>query len=649
MKFVQLRELWWKLRRKAWTRRAFFLIFDVTALSISMALSFGLRFDGNPSELSQYFSISAIILLAVLLFKLPIFYLFKLYDISLSFASIRDAIYIAIANLVASMSLYSGYEFISRTTHFPVLPRSVAIIDFLLSLIFVALIRFSKRTASFALKSLFSYRNGKRLRKLLVVGAGNAGEQLIRSLIKEKEKFKIVGVLDDNPSKWGTYLHGIKVYGGRKLIPYLVDKFDVDSVIIAIPSASSADVKEFIKLSRSSGVKDIKILPSISELVNGTVSVKDLRDISLDDLLGRAQVKIEFDKVSDFIKGRTILVTGSSGSIGQELCRQIAKFHPHKLLLFEIDETRLFDTHRELVTRYPNVEFKPVLGDVRDRNKVSYVFERYQPDIVFHAAAYKHVPMMEAFPEEAVKTNIIGTYNVGLAAVQYGTDKFVFISTDKAVNPTSVMGATKRVGEMIALSFNNISNTKFIAVRFGNVLGSRGSVIPIFREQIMRGGPVTVTHPEMRRYFMTIPEAVLLVLQASAMGDGGEVFVLDMGEPIKIVDIARELISLMGYEPDKDIPIVFTGIRPGEKLFEELLTAEEGTYATHHEKIFRARLSRMVDMETLSDYIEEMEQLSAEMNRKTIVLKLKEMVPTYNPNSSLYAEWVNSEAKVSEG
>lgn len=639
MKLLELKNKFknvlWSIRRKRWARRVFFFVLDVFALTFAILAAFYLRFDGSPSEMQDYIEASGIILSFVLATKIPIFCVFRLYDISWSFASVRDAIYIAFANFVASMTFYSGYEFVTRGSILPAIPRSVAIIDMLLSFLFISVIRFSKRAVSYALRS-FQNGNGNSSKKknLLIIGAGNAGEQLIRSLLKNGSRFRIVGIIDDNPSKWGTYLHGIKVYGGRDKIPQILSDFDVDSVIIAIPSASGTDVKEFVKMSRNAGIKDIRILPAIAELVDGTVSIKDVRSVSLDDLLGRAQVQIELDEVASFLKGKTVMVTGSSGSIGEELCRQIAKFDPRQIILFEIDETRLFDTQRKLQYVFPDVDFVPVLGDVRDKNKVFCSVRTYSPQIIFHAAAYKHVPMMEAFPEEAVKTNIIGTYNVGRAAVKYGVEKFVFISTDKAVNPTSVMGATKRVGEMIILALNQLNVTKFVAVRFGNVLGSRGSVIPIFKEQIERGGPVTVTHPEMRRYFMTIPEAVLLVIQAGAMGEGGEVFVLDMGEPIRIVDIAKELITLMGYEADKDIPIVFTGIRPGEKLFEELLTAEEGTEATRHEKVFKARLTERLQPTQLFRYVDALSGLAYTVKRREIVKFLKAIVPSYRPYGS---------------
>ena len=631
----EIMELLWHIRRYPWSRHIFFLVTDVISLLLSIYLAFLLRFEDDPASLSTYIQILAIIYMTAVVTKLPIYWMFRLYNISWSFASIGDALQIAVANVFATMAFYTGYDFIAtRSFMLTSIPRSVFVIDFLLSLALIGLARFSKRLGTYTFRSFQAFRqNGNGNHKnILIIGAGNAGEQLVRSLIKDGKNFRVVGIIDDNPSKWNTLLHGVRIIGGRDIIKEAIEDLDVDSVIIAIPSASGKDVREFVNLSREAGVTDIKILPSIAELVNGTVNIRDIRDISVADLLGREQISIEMDMVNKFLKGKVVLVTGASGSIGEELCRQVARFEPSKVILFEVDETRLFDTHRELQYRFPNVEFVPVLADVRDREKTMAVFMEHKPDVVFHAAAYKHVPMIEAFPEEGVKTNIIGTYNVGMAAINSGVEKFVFISTDKAVNPTSAMGASKRIGEMIILALNEMGDTKFIAVRFGNVLGSRGSVVPIFKEQIQHGGPVTVTHPDMKRYFMTIPEAVLLVLQASAMGEGGEVFVLDMGEPVKIVDIAREMITLMGYKPDVDIPIVFTGVRPGEKLFEELLTAEEGTEATKHHKIFKARLNHKMSNEELMEKVFRLHELANGIRRDEIIYHMMEIIPSYRPN-----------------
>jgi FlaA1/EpsC-like NDP-sugar epimerase len=437
-----------------------------------------------------------------------------------------------------------------------------------------------------------------------------------------------VGLIDDNPQKKNTLIHGIRVLGGRKDIPKLAKSLDVKEIIIATPSATSKEIRGIMDYVRKADLKDVKVLPGISDLINGKVTLKDIRDISIEDLLGREPVHIDMGEVSSYIRNKSILVTGAGGSIGSELCRQITRFDPAKLIMLDMGETELFNIDMEIREADPELDLISIVGDIRDDKKVKSVFKEHRIETIFHAAAYKHVPLMEANPREAILNNIYGTKVLAQRSAKSGVKRFIFISTDKAVNPTSVMGATKRVAENLILGLS-ADTVAFISVRFGNVLGSRGSVVPIFQEQIKKGGPVTITDYEMKRYFMTIPEAAQLVMQAGAMGNGGDVFILDMGDPVSIYHVAEELIRLSGLEPDKDIPIVISGRRPGEKLFEELLTAEEGTTATIHEKIYSARITGKMDREHL-EKIDSLISLAREdKNSEQALSLLKELVPTY--------------------
>jgi FlaA1/EpsC-like NDP-sugar epimerase len=465
--------------------------------------------------------------------------------------------------------------------------------------------------------------------RTLIVGAGDAGEQILRSIISSsKTLYNPIGFVDDNPIKKGVLIHGLKVLGKILDIPEVVLRNNVKQLIIALPSAGKTTIRKAVELGRKAGLTKIKIAPPLSEIIDGMVSFKNLKDVQVEDLLGRAEINLDTKQIESFINNKAVLITGAAGSIGSELSRQTAKFNPNLLLLLDQDETGIFNISNELENNFPDLKIQPIIADIRDKKKLNDVFGKFQPKIVFHAAAYKHVPLMEENPDEAVKNNIFGTENLAKVSLEYGIDKFIFISTDKAVNPTSVMGATKRVSEMICQAYNSKNNTKFISVRFGNVLNSRGSVIPIFREQIKRGGPVEVTHRDMKRYFMLTSEACLLVMQAGVMGQGGEVFVLDMGKPVKIWDLAKDMIRLSGSEPDKDIAIVFTGTRPGEKLFEEMLTAEEGIIATQNQKIFIAKLSD-VKIEDLVKKLEDVKNLIDQEKKQKIIDSLKEIVPHY--------------------
>ena len=491
--------------------------------------------------------------------------------------------------------------------------------------IFCGGIRISKR-AYFHVTG--SARMSKR-EKTLIIGAGDAGEQILRSIISSKiSPYYPIGFIDDSSMKQGINIHGYKVLGKISDIPKIITNYQVKELIVALPSAGNATVKKAIELGRKAGLKKIKIAPSLSEVIDGRVSFKNLKDVDVEDLLGREEVNLNTKQIENFIKNKVILITGAAGSIGSELSRQTAKFSPSLLLLLDQDETGIFNISKELENNFSGLKIQSIITDIRDKEKINEIFKRFQPKIVFHAAAYKHVPLMEENPDEAVKNNIFGTENLIKISLDNNVEKFIFISTDKAVNPTSVMGATKRVCEMICQAYNQKNHTKFVSVRFGNVLNSRGSVIPIFREQIKRGGPVEVTHRDMKRYFMLTSEACLLVMQSGAMGQGGEVFVLDMGKPVKIWDLAKEMIRLSGFEPDKDIAIVFTGIRPGEKLFEEILTAEEGTITTQNQKIFMAKLS-IIKLEDLEKQLENIKNLMNKQEEVKIINALKDIVPHY--------------------
>jgi FlaA1/EpsC-like NDP-sugar epimerase len=509
----------------------------------------------------------------------------------------------------------------------------VLLVDYVFTFGLIGSLRISKRAAKEYLNKAGRLSQGKM--KILIIGAGSAGEQIGREMLNSKKsKYFPIGFIDDDPAKRGLSIHGIKVLGTRKELPRIIKDGYIDEVLVAIPSSNSKDIRQIVEIIRNSkeAIK-IKILPGIMDLVDGNITLSDIQEIQVEDLLGREPVEIDYSAIRGFINGKCTLITGAGGSIGGELSRTVLQFEPEKLILLDIDETELYYLMNRI--KSVSIETIPVIGDIRDRIKMEAVFERYRPQVIFHAAAYKHVPILEYYPEEAVKTNIIGTRLLGELAIKYKVERFVNISTDKAINPTSVMGATKRISEEMLKALNGKNGTKFISVRFGNVVGSRGSVIPVFKEQIRKGGPVTVTHPEMKRYFMVTSEAVLIVLEAAATGQGGEAYVLDMGEPIKIVDLAREMIKLSGHEPDVDIAIVYTGLRPGEKLFEEILGAEEGSEATEHAKIYRIRDSQPRDEKALWVAVDKLNELcAANCPREWIINHLREIVPTYKPNDS---------------
>ena len=523
-------------------------------------------------------------------FKLFCFAAFRVYGSSWSYFGMYEMWNIVKA-LIVSFFVLAGLTLLFRDyTFFYRLPRSILFIDFFCTLFLTSALRISKRFYFHVLHGKVDFENSK---STLVIGAGNAGEQIVRDMKRNHHSsYWPVGFIDDDPRKKNINIHGVKVYGGREKLSHFVEHLGVEAIILAIPSASPKELREILEYVHESGVSETKILPGLNEILQGTVSLADLKEIRIEDILGREQAVVDQKQILQSLAHKRVMITGAGGSIGSELLRQVINYNPERVVALDIDETELFYMEQELKDLAEGVRVCPVVADVRDGDKMRWVFENHRPHVVFHAAAYKHVPIMEEYPEEAIKTNIFGTIVVAELAVDFGVDRFVMVSTDKAVRPTNVMGATKRVAEKIVNVLNEKGVTSFVSVRFGNVVGSRGSVIPIFQEQIRKGGPVTVTHAEMTRYFMSIPESVLLILQAGAMASGGEVYVLEMGDPVKIVDMAKEMIRLHGLQPDVDIPIVYSGIRPGEKMYEELLTSREDVEKTGHPKIYKARESK---------------------------------------------------------
>jgi len=612
--------------KRSLARLIFFLIADAILIIFSVFLAFIVRFEGYVPH--QYLlNIEGIILLSLLI-TLPLFYSLKLYYFTWAYVSTEELISLMKATGLSFLLLTASFFVLRDHPVFTGFPRSTLFITYFFIFILCGGIRFAKRIYLKAFKKSAA----EEKERTLIVGAGDAGEQILRSILSSPNSTYLpVGFVDDSPAKNGVLIHGLKVLGKINDIPKIVKEGNIESLIIALPSAGSRTIKQAVENGRKAGLKKIKVVPSINELISGQVSLGILREVEMEDLLGREPISLDQKSIENFIQNKTVLITGAAGSIGSELSRQIAKIKPLSLILLDQDETGIFNISEELEDNFPRLNKMPVIVDIRDEEKIERIFNKYRPNVIFHAAAYKHVPLMEVHPDEAVKNNIFGTKIVAETALKFGCQNFIFISTDKSVNPTSVMGATKRVGEMICQVLNKKNQTKFISVRFGNVLDSRGSVIPIFREKIKKREPIEITHPEMKRYFMVTSEACLLVLQAGAMGEGGEVFVLDMGEPIKIIDLAKEMIKLSGFEPDKDIPIVFTEPRQGEKFFEEILTAEEGTIATQNEKIFKAKLSN-VDENKLNSGIG---ALKTAADKEAIIKVLKELIPTYKPNNQV--------------
>ena len=564
--------------KKLLIRRTFMIILDICNSIIASCLGLFIRFDFKINSIDNHFLDTIWNYMTInILTVLVVFYIFRLYHSMWRFVSILELENIIMASVVVGVIQTIGINLLG----YPI-PRSYY---FLYTGFLVALTtgtRFAYRAIRMALRRR---REAQYDQNVMVIGAGEAANMIIKEIITSHHLNKTVKcIIDDDPHKIGRYIHGIKVVGNRETILLNTEKYGITEITIAMPSASKKAISEITNICKETGCT-LKILPGIYQLMNGDVSTAQLRNVEVEDLLGRDPINVDIESIIGYVTNQVILVTGGGGSIGSELCRQVAAHQPKQLIIVDIYENGIYEIQQELQNKYPELELVALIASVRNTKRIDQIFETYQPNIVYHAAAHKHVPLMEDSPNEAVKNNVFGTLKTVIAADRYGVDKFVLISTDKAVNPTNIMGATKRICEMIIQTYNNRSKTEFVAVRFGNVLGSNGSVIPLFKKQIEAGGPVTVTHPDIIRYFMTIPEAVSLVLQAGAYAKGGEIFVLDMGEPVKILDLANNLIRLSGFVPNDEIAVTFTGLRPGEKLYEELLMKEEGMQDTDNSLI----------------------------------------------------------------
>ncbi|MDU5106508.1 nucleoside-diphosphate sugar epimerase/dehydratase [Clostridium sp.] len=602
--------------------RKYFLVFiDGILINLSYIIAIYFRYEyGVFKDLVKDYEKVAIIFTAIYLIS---FYFFKLYESIWNYASIDEFVLVIGAcitgNILASISA------ILLKTDFS---YAVSILSGIFVILSVVGFRVSFRIYSRFTSILDIKSNSINLKRTLIIGAGEASILVIKEMKNNKSSEYIpIALIDDNKYKVGKTILGIKVEGTRKDIVKVCKEKEIENIIFAAPSMNEDDKKEILDICKKTDCK-VQMIPSIYSVIDGKVSLSQIKDVEIEDLLGRDPIELEMKGISRYIKDKTVLVTGGGGSIGSELCRQISKFNPHRLIIFDIYENNAYDIQNELKYKYPNLNLLVLIGSVRDKKRLEQVFNTYNPNIVFHAAAHKHVPLMEDSPMEAIKNNVFGTFNVVQCADKYNSERFVLISTDKAVNPTNVMGATKRICEMIIQSYDKISKTKFVAVRFGNVLGSNGSVIPLFKKQILRGGPVTVTDKNIIRYFMTIPEASQLVLQAGAFANGGEIFVLDMGEPVKIYDLAYDLIRLSGYEPNKDIKIEITGLRPGEKLYEELLMSEEGLINTKHKKIFIGQPT-FTDINILKEKLGDLRSIIEKDDIDELISKIEEIVPTY--------------------
>lgn len=608
-------------------RRIFLVITDIILINGSVFLSLIMRFEINiasvPEEYIQKYIVNVIPFTIV---TLIIFWCFRMYHSLWQYASIAELYKIVEACVVAELAHLCVTSFMGW-----MLPRSCYFTSGVFLIVAMSASRFMYRL----LRQLINeYRHTSEQVKIMIIGAGEATSVLMREISNSRylDNSKVVCIIDDDLGKVGKYIRGVKIVGTRDHIKEYARYYDIDEIIFAIPSASTKDKREILNICKETSC-NLKILPGVYQMVDGEINIKDLRNVDVLDLLGRDPVKVDIESIMGYVKDKTVLVTGGGGSIGSELCRQIVSHKPKCLVIFDIYENNAYDIQQELKIKYPDANVVTLIGSIRNTSRLESVFEQYKPDIVYHAAAHKHVPLMEVSPNEAIKNNVVGTWNVAKMADKYGVKKFVMISTDKAVNPTNVMGATKRICEMIIQSFNEKSKTDFVAVRFGNVLGSNGSVIPLFKRQIEAGGPVTVTHPDIIRYFMTIPEAVSLVLQAGAYAKGGEIFILDMGEPVKIDDLAKNLIRLSGYTLGVDMEIKYTGLRPGEKLYEELLMNEEGMQDTDNKLIHIGRPIEF-DKEHFYEKLEELKEMAYAEDSADIRKKIMEVVDTYHPQTN---------------
>ena len=639
-------------------------VYDVLVLTTSWFIGLWMRFDFVYSRIDPvYLDAYQRFIPIYIIFSLIVFYFLRLYNSIWRFASYYELMRVCAATLITSV-----FHTIGITVLFHRMPFSYYLFGTVLQFVLLAAVRFSYRFVLLERGRIKAARNDSARQHIMIIGAGAAGQMIMRNIVKTNaEEMKVCCFIDDNPNKIGRDIENVPVVGGSDDILLNAQKYHIDQILLAIPSATTERKRDILNICKETGCK-LKVLPGVYQMVNGEVTLSRMKEVAVEDLLGRDPIKVNMDGIFSYIQGKRILVTGGGGSIGSELCRQIAGHHPQQLVIFDIYENNAYDIEQELKKKYPDLNLVTLIGSVRDSCRMQMVFDTYRPQIVYHAAAHKHVPLMEASPNESIKNNVIGTYKTAFAALKYGTERFVLISTDKAVNPTNIMGASKRLCEMVIQSMDWVGkhhredllpvlhahrdeyhdpegqampmvaegtvpfgkkNTEFVAVRFGNVLGSNGSVIPLFKKQIAAGGPVTVTHPDIIRYFMTIPEAVSLVLQAGTYAKGGEIFVLDMGEPVKIDTLARNLIKLSGYKPDEDIKIVYTGLRPGEKLYEEKLMAEEGLEKTENQLI---HIGKPIPFD-IEKFFGQLEMLAKESyeNSDHIVELVEQVVTTFHP------------------
>ena len=605
-------------------RQFFLMLLDVLSIGAALMISLLLRFNLTFASVEEQYIDNALHMMPILvLFTVVLFFILRLYNSLWKFVSTNELEYIVIGCFFSATLCFACFYITPWK-----LPRSCSIIYFLVLMCLVSATRFGYRALRHFRRR---YMTRKSSSNVMIIGAGDAGNMIVREILASEHVNKtITCVIDDDPAKIGNYIHGVRIVGDTLTIPHYVEKYAVNEIIIAIPSATKADIKRVIDICKGMGCA-LKVLPGISELVSGSDgALEKLRDVDVEDLLGREPVKVDLNSIMGYVTGKVVLVTGGGGSIGSELCRQLADHGVGRLIIVDIYENNAYDIQQELKISHPELDLVVLIASVRNTLRMRKIFEKYKPQIVYHAAAHKHVPLMEDSPDEAIKNNVFGTLKTVMAADACGTERFVLISTDKAVNPTNIMGASKRMCEMIVQTYNKRSNTEFVAVRFGNVLGSNGSVIPLFKRQIAEGGPVTVTHPDIIRYFMTIPEAVSLVLQAGAYAKGGEIFVLDMGEPVKILDLAENMIRLSGFVPYRDIDITFTGLRPGEKLYEEMLMKEEGMQETENKLI---HIGKPIEMDD-EQFLKQLDQLYAEVLQEPTDIRetVSKIVPTYHYN-----------------
>ena len=609
---------------KLFYRRTCLIIYDIISVILASYLAIIIRYEFRVDEIPRHFMnpIEQVMPLNIIV-TLAIFYFFRLYNSLWAFAGETELQNIVVSCVLSTIVNSICLQFFKTTSQ--AVPKSYYFFYLFLLITCIFSSRFSYR---FFRSLKHKQQNKKNHISVMVIGAEEAANVIIKEIVNSNFSTMVIKcIIDDDKGKWGRYIQGIKVVGGRDKIVECADVYDVDEIIVAMPSASRAEIRKILEICKDTNCK-LRSLPGMYQLVNGEVNVSKLRDVEVEDLLGRDPISVDLNSILGYVQGKVVLVTGGGGSIGSELCRQIATHKPKQLVIVDIYENSVYDIQQELKGKYPELDLVVLIASVRNTNRMNYIFSTYHPDIVYHAAAHKHVPLMEDSPTEAIKNNVFGTFKTAQAAAMSGVRRFVMISTDKAVNPTNIMGASKRICEMIIQTFDKHYETEFVAVRFGNVLGSNGSVIPLFRKQIAAGGPVTVTHPDIIRYFMTIPEAVSLVLQAGAYARGGEIFVLDMGEPVKILDLAQNLIKLSGYRVGEDIKIEFTGLRPGEKLYEELLMDEEGMKDTANKMI---HIGKPIELDE-HEFFTQLKELKDECTIESSDIRplIKKIVPTYH-------------------